>query len=171
MNKVEKGQNVKVHYKGTFQDGREFDNSHKRGNPINFKVGGGNVIRGFESAVLGMTEGQTKSITLGPEMAYGPVNPDAFIEVPKEKFPDDFNFVKNGYVRSRRPDGRPVFGKITEVKEETVVLDVNHPMAGQELNFEIKLVEIEAEAAEVEEKEAKPKKPKKPPKRKKEKSD
>lgn len=145
MSKVEKGQSIKVHYRGTFNDGREFDNSQKRGQPINFIVGAGNVIQGFEKAVLGMSEGETKSITLSPEAAYGPINPEAFIEVEKERFPEDFNFQKDGFVRSTRFDGRPVFGKITEVKEESVVLDVNHPMAGKELNFEIQVVEIEEE--------------------------
>ena len=148
MNKVEKGQTIKVHYKGTFPDGREFDNSYKRGSPITFRVGQGNVLKGFESAVLGMTEGQTKSVTLSPETAYGPVNPNAFIEVPKQKFPEDFQFKEDGYVRSEGPAGRPVFGKITEVKDETVVLDVNHPMAGRELVFDIRLVEIEDEDAD-----------------------
>ena len=142
MSKVEQGFGVKVHYRGTFVDGREFDNSQKRGRPINFTVGAGNVLKGFESAVMGMSEGETKSITLQPEAAYGPINPDAFIEVQKERFPDDFNFQKDGFVRSTRFDGRPVFGKITEVKEDSVILDVNHPMAGKELNFEIQLVEI-----------------------------
>ena len=92
-----------------------------------------------------MTEGQTKSVTLSPDTAYGPINPNAFIEVPKQKFPEDFQFKEDGYVRSQGPGGRPVFGKITEVKDETVVLDVNHPMAGRELVFDIRLVEIEDE--------------------------
>ena len=144
-NKVEKGSKVKVHYRGTFADGREFDNSRKRGYPIGFEVGEGAVIRGFETAVLGMSPGESKSIKLSPEKAYGPVNPQAVIEVEKERFPEDFAFVKDGFVRSQHADGRPVFGRITEVKDESVVLDVNHPMAGKELLFEINLVEIEAE--------------------------
>ena len=96
-----------------------------------------------------MSEGETKTITLSPEHAYGPINPEAIIEVQKERFPEDFSFVKDGFVRSTRFDGRPVFGKITEVKEETVMLDVNHPMAGKELNFEIQLVEIADEPSYV----------------------
>jgi FKBP-type peptidyl-prolyl cis-trans isomerase 2 len=151
MSKVEKGQTVKVHYRGTFTDGQEFDNSQVRGRPINFIVGEGNVIKGFETAVIGMAEGETKSITLPPESAYGPINPEAVIEVEKERFPSDFAFVKDGFVRSTRFDGRPVFGKITEIKDESVVLDVNHPMAGKELNFEIQLVEIEESQVETEE--------------------
>ena len=156
MSKVEKGQTVKVHYRGTFNDGQEFDNSQVRGRPINFTVGAGNVIRGFETAVLGMSEGETKSITLAPEQAYGPINPEAVIEVEKERFPDDFAFVKDGFVRSTRFDGRPVFGKITEIKDKSVMLDVNHPMAGKELNFEIQLVEIADEPNLVEPKTIEP---------------
>ena len=143
MSKVQKGQSVKVHYRGTLNDGREFDNSQKRGRPVDFVVGAGNVILGFEKAVLGMAEGETKSITLPPEQAYGPINPQAIIEVPKKKFPEDFEFKENGFVRSTRMDGRPLFGKINIIKEETVILDVNHPLAGKELTFEIQLLEIE----------------------------
>ena len=147
MSKVEKGNKVKVHYRGTLEDGREFDNSRKRGYPIGFEVGEGAVIRGFETAVLGMEPGESKEVTLTPKQAYGPINPNAIIEVEKGRFPEDFQFVKDGYVRSQHADGRPVFGRITEVKDETVILDVNHPMAGKELTFHIDLVEIEDDSS------------------------
>ena len=105
------------------------------------------MIRGFETAVLGMEPGESKEVTLTPKQAYGPINPNAIIEVEKGRFPEDFQFVKDGYVRSQHADGRPVFGRITEVKDETVILDVNHPMAGKELTFHIDLVEIEDDSS------------------------
>tara|TARA_R110002074_G_scaffold14595_6_gene50239 strand:- start:358 stop:864 length:507 start_codon:yes stop_codon:yes gene_type:complete len=148
MSKAIKGNNVKVHYRGTFADGREFDNSHQRGAPISFLLGEGKVIPGFEAAIEGMEATEKKTITLEPEKAYGPINPEAVIEVPKERFPAEFVFVKDGFVRSFGKNGRPVFGKITDIKDASVVLDVNHPLAGKQLTFELELVQIEAAAAE-----------------------
>jgi FKBP-type peptidyl-prolyl cis-trans isomerase 2 len=143
MRKAVKGNNVKVHYRGTFDDGREFDNSRLRGAPISFLLGEGRVIKGFEKAVEGMETSEKKTITLPPEQAYGPINPEAVIEVPKGRFPDEFVFVKDGFVRSFGKNGRPVFGKITDIKDESVVLDVNHPLAGKQLTFELELVQVE----------------------------
>jgi FKBP-type peptidyl-prolyl cis-trans isomerase 2 len=143
MSKAVKGNNVKVHYRGTFDNGREFDNSRQRGSPISFLLGEGRVIKGFEKAVEGMETSEKKTITLPPEQAYGPINPEAVIEVPKGRFPDEFVFVKDGFVRSFGKNGRPVFGKITDIKEESVVLDVNHPLAGKQLTFELELIQVE----------------------------
>lgn len=142
MSTAKHGDRVTVHYIGTFNDGREFDNSHKRGNPISFSLGEGKVIKGFEQAVLGLSSKAKTTIKLAPEDAYGPINPDAVIEVEKSRFPEDFVFVKEGFVRSFNKQGRPVFGRITEVKDQSVILDVNHPLAGKELNFEIEVVDV-----------------------------
>jgi FKBP-type peptidyl-prolyl cis-trans isomerase 2 len=156
MSKAIKGNNVKVHYRGTFEDGREFDNSRQRGDPISFLLGAGKVIPGFETAVEGMTTSEKKTITLPPEQAYGPLNPEAVIEVPKERFPEEFVFVKDGFVRSFGKNGRPVFGKITDIKDASVVLDVNHPLAGKQLTFELELVQVEDAPAGEAEEETKP---------------
>jgi len=142
-NIVEKGQTVSVHYKGTLDDGSEFDNSHARGEPMQVEVGSGRLIKGFDAALMGMTVGETKNISLSPEDAYGSLNPEAVEEVPKTAFPPDFEFKDGEVVQGRAPTGQPIVARIVEQKENTVVLDMNHPMAGKNLNFEIELVSIQ----------------------------
>ena len=93
MTIAEKGNQVAVHYVGTFNDGKEFDSSLRRGDPIRFILGEGKVIPGFESAIFGMTVAETKQVTIPAAKAYGPINPLAVIEVEKHRFPDDFVFV------------------------------------------------------------------------------
>ena len=144
MMKVEIGQNVKVHYKGTFKDGTEFDNSRKRGRTLDFEVGAPRMLAGFNEALLGMTEGQTKTITLGEDAAYGESNPEAFRNVPKADFGEDFVFEVGGMIKGNSPRG-PFMARIHKIRENDVILDFNHPLAGKELTFEIELVSIEAE--------------------------
>jgi peptidylprolyl isomerase len=140
--KVENGHNVKVHYKGTLTDGTEFDNSKTRGQTLDFEVGSPRLIQGFSNAVLGMTEGETKTISLPAESAYGPVDPHAFQDVPRTQFGEDFVFEIGGMIRGNGPQG-PFMAKIHEIQDDNVVLDFNHPLAGKDLNFEIELVELE----------------------------
>ena len=142
-NKAEDGSKVKVHYKGTLNDGTVFDNSYDRGEPIEFQVGADTMISGFNDAVVGMAVGEKKKVSLEPAQAYGPVNPDALSEVSKENFPSDFDFKEGQVVQGQNDDGQPVVGTITEVKENVVSMDFNHPMAGQSLNFEIELVSVQ----------------------------
>ena len=139
---AENGHNVKVHYKGTLNDGTVFDTSHDRGT-IDFQIGGGQMLPGFDSAVVGMKVGETKEISLASDDAYGPVIPQAIADVPKERFPTDFNFAMGEMIQGSTPDGRPMVGKIETVNNDSVTVNFNHPLAGQDLNFEIKLVEIE----------------------------
>jgi len=140
--KVESGHNVQVHYKGTLKDGTEFDNSRERGQPLDFQVGSGRMIRGFNDAVVGMEVGETKSAILSPEHAYGPRDPEATQVVPKEAFGEDFEFIIGGTIQGNGPAG-PFFAKIQEVAGTEVTLDMNHPLAGEELNFEIELLSVE----------------------------
>ena len=147
--KVANGTNVKVHYRGTLSDGTEFDNSKVRGQTLDFEVGSPQMIRGFNDAIVGMTEGQTKSVTLTPETAYGERDPDALQEVPKAAFSPDFNFELGGTIQGNGPRG-PFLAKIHALEEESVVLDLNHPLAGEDLNFEIELVSIEGAETETE---------------------
>jgi len=137
--KVTTGHNVKVHYKGTLTDGTEFDNSRVRGQSLDFEVGSGRMIRGFNDAVLGMAPGDTKAVTLTPDVAYGERNPEALQAVPKEAFGPDFEFILGAMVQGNGPAGQFV-AKIQSLEEENVVLDMNHPLAGEELNFEIELL-------------------------------
>jgi len=136
------GTNATVHYRGTLEDGSEFDNSHVRGEPITFTVGAGQMIPGFNDAVNGMTVGENKTVTLTPDQAYGDVNPEAQTTFPKSGFPADLELVEGMPVPLRTPDGRTLMGRLTEQQEETVTIDLNHPLAGQTLQFEIELVEV-----------------------------
>tara|TARA_Y100001937_G_C7123244_1_gene333672 strand:- start:1656 stop:2150 length:495 start_codon:yes stop_codon:yes gene_type:complete len=136
------GTNATVHYRGTLEDGSEFDNSRTRGEPITFTVGSGQMIPGFNDAVNGMTVGENKTVTLTPDQAYGDVNPEAQTTFPKSGFPADLELVEGMPVPLRTPDGRTLVGRLTEQQEETVTIDLNHPLAGQTLQFEIELVEV-----------------------------
>ena len=143
MSTVENGNKVSVHYRGTFTDGEEFDSSYTRDQPLTFTVGSGETIPGFEAAIVGMSAGETKSVTLSPENAYGEINEDAIQSIPKTQFPEDFNAETGGMVEGVNPTGQRVRATITEVHDEHITLDFNHPMAGKELNFEIELVNFE----------------------------
>jgi peptidylprolyl isomerase len=140
---AENGHNVKVHYKGTLNDGTVFDSSHDRGT-IDFQIGGGQMLPGFDSAVVGMKVGEIKEISLASDDAYGPVVPQAIADVPMERFPSDFKFETGEMIQGSTPDGRPMVGKIETVNNSSVTVNFNHPLAGEDLNFEIKLVEIES---------------------------
>ena len=145
MTTIKKGHNVKVHYKGTLKDGTEFDNSKDRGSTLNFQVGSGQMIKGFDNAVKGMGLGEVKTVTLTPSEAYGEVNPDAFRDFPKDAFPTDFEFKVGETVHGASPQGQPMIAKIAALNEETVTLDLNHPLAGENLTFEIEVIEVDDE--------------------------
>ena len=140
--KVSEGNTVTVHYHGTLEDGSVFDSSYDRGEPINFTAGAGQMIKGFESNVLGMTLGQKKKFTIMSDDAYGNHNPAAVQKIAKENFPSDFEFTIGAMVQGTNPSGQPVVGKIVENLESEVSLDFNHPMAGKDLTFEIEIVSI-----------------------------
>ncbi len=141
-NKVENGDTVSVHYRGTLEDGTEFDSSHTRGEAMTFQVGSGQLIAGFDEAVPGMTEGEVKNVTLTPEQAYGPVVAEAVQVVEKTQFPPEFPFEVGQTVSGYGANGQPMAATIQELGDTTVTLDMNHPMAGKSLNFEIELVSI-----------------------------
>ena len=145
MTTIKKGHNVKVHYKGTLEDGTEFDNSKSRGSTLDFQVGAGQMIKGFDKAVKGMGLGEVKTVTLTPLEAYGDVDPDAFRDFPKNAFPNDFEFKVGETVHGASPQGQPMVAKIAALNEETVTLDLNHPLAGKDLTFEIEVIEVDGE--------------------------
>ena len=140
--KTQNGSKVKVHYIGTLNDGSEFDNSYKRGATLDFEVGGGQMIKGFDEAVLDMEVGQKKTVTIPPAEAYGEYSEEANIKVPKSNFPENFEFIQGGLVEGSTESGQPVAALILEIHENEVLMDFNHPLAGESLNFEIELVEI-----------------------------
>ena len=136
------GSTVSVHYVGTLDNGTEFDNSRVRGETLQFELGSGRMITGFNDAVIGMTPGETKTINLTPQEAYGLHNPEATENVPREMFGPDFEFIKGGTVRGNGPHG-VFYAKILDFNDENVQLDLNHPLAGKDLTFEIELVSVD----------------------------
>jgi len=140
---VTEGNTVNVHYVGTLDDGTEFDSSRTRGNTLAFTVGGSQVIAGFGNAVLGMEVGETRNVTILPEDAYGMASKEAVATMPRTVFPEGFELVKGASVQGTNGLGQPVIAKILEYSETEVTLDMNHPLAGKTLNFEIELVSID----------------------------
>ena len=141
MSQAKSGDNVKVHYTGTLEDGSVFDSSKDR-EPLAFVLGSGMLIPGFDKAVEGMTVGDSKSVTLSPEDAYGPRRDEMMVEVKLSEFPDEIKPEVGVPLQVNQPNGQVVNVVIVEVKEETAVLDANHPLAGKTLKFDIELMEI-----------------------------
>lgn len=141
MATAKNGDKVKVHYTGKLTSGEQFDSSAGR-SPLEFTVGAGQMIKGFDSAIPGMEVGHKKTITIAPEDAYGPVNEEAIIEFPKSNIPDSIELEVGMQLQLQSASGHPVPVIVKEIKEEIVVLDANHHLAGKELVFDIELVEI-----------------------------
>ncbi len=137
------GDTVKVHYKGTLEDGSVFDSSDGR-EPLEFCIGAGQIIPGFEQGVIGMNPGDSKSITLGAENAYGPHRDDLALVVEKEKLPEDLNPEVGQQFQIRQEDDKTFVVTVTGIAEDSVTLDANHPLAGKQLTFDVDLVEIAA---------------------------
>ena len=143
MSIAKKGDIVKVHYKGKLNSGEQFDSSEGRA-PLEFTVGAGQMIAGFDAAIPGMTVGEKKTITIAPEDAYGEKKEEAIIELPKSDIPANMKLEPGMKLQLRNAAGQPVPVIVTEVKEEIVILDANHELAGKELIFDIELVEIDS---------------------------
>ena len=129
MSKAENGQTVKVHYKGTLDDGTVFDNSRDRDQTLDFELGGKTLLPDFEEAVVGMEVGATKSFRVAE--GYGAYNPEAVIKVPKNVFPEGFAFNVGDSVQGTSPTGQPVIAKINAIVEDEIELDHNHPLAAR----------------------------------------
>ncbi len=139
---VENGNSIKVHYVGTLDDGSEFDNSKAREAPIEFTVGSGQMIKGFDDACIGMSAGETKKFHIDADNAYGQVNPEAVQVIPKNQFPEGFEFTIGAALQGQAPNGMPFLAKVADLDAQTVTLDFNHPLAGKTLHFEISIEEI-----------------------------
>lgn len=141
MSKAKKGDNVKVHYKGTLTTGEQFDSSEGR-EPLAFTVGAGQMIKGFDDAIPGMEVGEKKTINIAPSDAYGEKNEEAIVEFPKANIPADMKLEPGMRLQLHNQDGQPVPVVVSEIKDDVVILDANHELAGKELIFDIELVEI-----------------------------
>ena len=142
MSAIKNGDKVSIHYRGTLDDGTEFDNSYDRGETLTFEVGVGQMIKGFDSGVVGMTVGETKTIKITADEAYGQRQPEAVQSIPKTSFPENFQFIIGQQVQGTGPNGENISAILISEEEETATLDFNHPLAGKDLNFSVELVEI-----------------------------
>ncbi len=132
---------VKVHYTGKLSTGEVFDSSLER-EPIEFTIGAGMMIKGFDDAVNGMAVNEKKTINITPEDAYGPVRPELMQQVPKEQLPADMAPEVGQTLVAQGQDGRETHVVVAQVEEAHIIVDANHPLAGKDLVFDIELVEI-----------------------------
>ncbi|HSO20168.1 MAG TPA: FKBP-type peptidyl-prolyl cis-trans isomerase [Desulfosarcina sp.] len=141
MRQAQKGDTVKVHFKGTLDDGTIFADS-KSGDPVQFTIGEGTLIPGFEEETVGMEEGEQKSIRLEAERAFGNKRDELVSTVPREAIPDEIDLSVGTQLQVKSAAGQPIQVVVTDVSEEDVTLDANPPLAGRPLTFDIELVEF-----------------------------
>jgi peptidylprolyl isomerase len=132
---------VKVHYAGRLADGTTFETS-MQGDPLEFTLGGGDILPGFEQAVLGMTAGEAKTITIPAAQAYGPHQPARVMEIERHHLPADLHPALGQHLHLQRQDGQTLEVVVTALTEGHITLDANHPLAGHDLTFDLQLVEI-----------------------------
>ena len=136
------GKTCRTHYRGTFNDGTQFDSSYDRGEPLEFVCGAGQMIQGFDAAVADMEVGEVKEIHLMPEEAYGMPDPNAILELEIAKLPGSEELQVGQQVYLTNQMGQPFLVKVIAKDEVNITFDANHEMAGKELNFKIELVEV-----------------------------
>ena len=142
MQQANNGDKVKVHYHGRLRSGETFDSSQGR-EPLEFEVGAGQMIKGFDNGVKGMQVGDKKTVEISADEAYGQREAGNLIEFPKDQFPPDMNPEVGQQLMLSNDQGQQFPVVVAEVKEDSVVLDANHPLAGQDLIFDIEMVHIE----------------------------
>jgi len=147
MKKVEKGHFVKVDYTGTLENGETFDSSRGAA-PIEVQIGAGGVIKGFEDALMGMAENETKTFTLSPEEAYGHRRDDLEQSFTRSELPEGFNPQVGQVLALRNPQGGQIPATVKHADDEKITVDLNHPLAGETLTFDIEVVEINDEPSQ-----------------------
>ena len=142
MTQAKNGDTVKVHYVGKLEDGTVFDSSEGR-DPLKFTLGDDRMIAGFETAIVGMNVGDEKTITVTSKDAYGPHRDDLVFEVEREALPNDLDPEVGQQLELQQPDGRSVILTVAGISDDGVTLDGNHPLAGEDLTFDVTLVGID----------------------------
>ncbi len=143
MSQAKAGDTVSMHYTGSLTDGTQFDSSQGR-EPLEFQLGTGQIIPGLDTALTGMEVGDKKTVTVAPEEAYGPRDPQRVQAVPRGQLPDHIPTDPGTQLQMQTPDGQTIPVMVAEANETEVMLDANHPLAGQELTFDVELVDIKA---------------------------
>jgi FKBP-type peptidyl-prolyl cis-trans isomerase 2 len=143
MSEIKLGSKVKVHYVGKLKDGKQFDSSLERKEPLEFTIGDERMLIDFENTVRTMKVGEKKSVDIPKDRAYGEIKSEAEIKVPRADFPEDFRYIIDERIQGKTKNGEGAQATIVEVTKDEVTLDMNHPLAGHDLNFEIELLEIE----------------------------
>ncbi len=141
MTEATPGKTVSIHYTGTLADGSTFDSSEGR-DPLTFEMGSGQIIPGLENALTGMAVGDTKTVTIPAAEAYGDHNPQAVQQVPRDAVPDNIPLDLGTQLQVQTQDGRALPVVVTEVTDEHVLLDANHPLAGKDLTFAVEVVSV-----------------------------
>ena len=139
-NAIQSGDTISVDYTGKFQNGKIFDTSEGQA-PLKFTVGAGMLIKGFDRAVIGMKQGETKTVVIEPEDGYGIRDEELYVDVPKMHFPNDIPLMEGLQLELRDPEGRPVPASVAEIREDVVRMDINHFLAGKTLEFDITVIE------------------------------
>jgi FKBP-type peptidyl-prolyl cis-trans isomerase 2 len=143
---VKKGDKIKVDYEGSLEDGTIFDSSTHgdHSHPLEFEAGAGKLIKGFDNAILGMKKGEEKNITIPPAEAYGDIDPTRILKVPKDKLPSGQEPKAGMMLLLKTPDGNQFPAMIKEITDNEATIDLNHPLAGKILKFNIKIIDIQS---------------------------
>lgn len=141
MKTIESGSTVEVHYTGTLSNGEVFDSSQGR-DPLKVTIGQGQLIAGFENSLMGMVLNEKKTFTLAPEEAYGPRNDEAMRQFPRSDLPPDLEVQEGQMLALSTQDGQQIPARVAQLDDESIILDLNHPLAGQSLTFEVEVVAI-----------------------------
>ena len=141
MAQAKNGSTVTVNYTGRLEDGSVFDETQNK-EPLRFVLGKDRLIKGFEQAVVGMSPGESKTVKLPPEDAYGPKRDEMLVSVDRGKIPQDVQPQVGQRVELKQQDGSPIGATVTEVTDSRIVVDANHPLAGHSLTFDISMVEV-----------------------------
>ena len=141
MAEAKLGDTVKIHFTGKLQDETVIETSKDR-DPLEFKIGEGYVISGLEQGVIGMAAGDKKTIAVSPEDGFGQRQEDLIVDLNKSEFPEDAEFAVGAYLNIESSDGKEFQAKVIEIKEKTITIDANHPLAGATINYDVELLEI-----------------------------